>query len=286
MELGVVFPQTEIGSDAGAIRAYAQAVEELGYRHLLAYDHVLGASTVNRPGWSGYYDLDDQFHEPLTLFAHLAAVTSTLEFVTGILILPQRQAVLVAKQAAEVDILSGGRLRLGVGLGWNDVEYEALGVSFSGRAKQIEEQVEVMRSLWTSEAISFDGAFHTITDAGLNPLPVQRPIPVWMGGGTDAVLRRIARVADGWIPTFRFRQADLAGLERLREYARGCGRDPSELGLDGHVDAWLAEESHWQADLDGWRGLGASHVSVNTMGDRLATVEAHLERLERFREHV
>jgi len=286
VRLGVVFPQTEIGPDVGAIREYAQAVEELGYSHLLAYDHVLGASTASRPGWTGFYDLDDQFHEPLTLFAYLAALTSTLELVTGILILPQRQAALVAKQAAEVDILSGGRLRLGVALGWNAVEYEALGVSFAQRGVLIEEQIELMRALWTNSAVSFAGSFHTVTDAGINPPPIQRPIPVWMGGGTDAVLRRIARVADGWIPTFRYRDADLSALERLRGYARQLGRDPSEIGLDGHVDARLADEASWIGEVEGWRGLGATHASVNTMGDGLVTVEQHIERLERFGQTV
>jgi probable F420-dependent oxidoreductase len=286
VKIGAVLPQTEIGPDAGAVRAYAQAVEELGYTHILAYDHVLGASTSSRPRWTGFYDLDDQFHEPLTLFAYLAAVTATLELVTGILILPQRQAALVAKQAAEVDLLSGGRLRLGVALGWNTVEYEALGVSFADRGPLIEEQIELMRSLWTCEAVSFSGEFHTVTDAGINPLPIQRPIPVWMGGGSDIVLQRIARLADGWIPTFGFRDADLDALERLGRYVRELGRDPSTFGLDGHVDASEADESRWMGDVAGWQGLGATHVSVNTMNDGIGTVDEHIERLERFAEVV
>src|SRR5579859_7042033 len=178
MKIGVVFPQTEIGADAGAVRAYAQRVEELGYGHVLAYDHVLGADPAVHVGWSGPYDVRTTFHEPLVLFGYLAALTS-LELVTGIIILPQRQTALVAKQAAEVDLLTGGRFRLGIGLGWNAVEYEALGEDFTNRGKRSEEQVEVIRKLWTERSVTFEGKYHRVTGAGLAPLPNQRPIPVW-----------------------------------------------------------------------------------------------------------
>ncbi len=180
MKIGVVFPQTEIGGDVGAVRAYGEEVERLGFSHVLAYDHVLGADPAVHPGWSGPYDLDSTFHEPFVLFAYLAACTS-LEFATGVVILPQRQTALVAKQAAEVDLLSGGRLRLGVGLGWNSVEYEALGKAFSDRGRRVEEQVELLRRLWTERSVTFHGAHETVTGAGLAPLPVQRPVPVWFG---------------------------------------------------------------------------------------------------------
>ncbi|HZE15406.1 MAG TPA: TIGR03619 family F420-dependent LLM class oxidoreductase, partial [Mycobacterium sp.] len=178
MRIGVVFPQTEIGADAGAVHAYAERVEELGFSHLLAYDHVVGADPHVHVGWDGPYDLYSTFHEPLVTFGYLAAITSSLELVTGIVILPQRQAVLVAKQAAEVDLLSGGRLRLGVGLGWNAVEYEALGEDFSNRGRRCEEQVDVLRTLWTQQTVTYHGKYHQITGAGLAPLPIQRPIPV------------------------------------------------------------------------------------------------------------
>src|SRR5918992_2832003 len=199
MKVGVVFPQTEIGSDAPAIRDYAQAAEELGFRHVLAYDHVIGANPTSRPGWKPAYSHLDKFHEPFVLFGYLAGVTTKIELVTGIIILPQRQTVLVAKQSATLDILSGGRLRLGIGIGWNPVEYEALGENFKNRGRRSEEQIEVMRRLWTHELVSFEGKWHRITDAGLNPLPIQRPIPIWFGGYVDPVLRRIGRMADGWV---------------------------------------------------------------------------------------
>src|SRR5258706_7423281 len=178
--LGVVLPQTENGADPAVVRAYAVAVEELGYRHILAYDHVLGADPATHVGWDGPYDVDTTFHEPFVLFGYLAAITS-LELVTGIIILPQRQTALVAKQAAEVDLLTEGRFRLGVGLGWNAVEYEGLGKDFSDRGRRISEQVELLRRLWTELSVTYTGAYHPVTGAGLAPLPRQRPIPVWFG---------------------------------------------------------------------------------------------------------
>src|SRR5215475_11621054 len=184
MQIGVVFPQTEIGADPGAIRAYAQRVKELGFEHLLAYDHVLGADPAVHAPWNGPYDVDTTFHEPFVLFGFIAGITA-LELVTGIIILPQRQTALVAKQAAEVDLLTGGRFRLGVGLGWNRVEYEALGTTFRDRGRRVEEQIEVLRRLWQEPVVSFEGRYHTITAAGINPLPVQRPIPIWMGGFSE-----------------------------------------------------------------------------------------------------
>ena len=203
MRFGVVFPQTEIGADPVAIRDFAQAAEQMGYQHILAYDHVLGANPASRPGWDPTYTHRDMFHEPFVLFGYLAGLTQRIEFVTGVIILPQRQTVLVAKQAAALDVLSGGRLRLGIGIGWNPVEYEALGESFKNRGLRSEEQIEVMRKLWTQELVNFEGKWHKITDAGLNPLPVQRPIPIWFGATNKRALRRLARLGDGWFPLFR-----------------------------------------------------------------------------------
>src|SRR6185437_12094649 len=200
MRLGAIFPQTEIGNDPIAVRDYAEAVEAMGYQHILAYDHVLGANTASRPDWSGPYTSETSFHEIFVLFGYLAAVTRRVELVTGVVVLPQRQTALVAKQAAEVDVLSGGRLRLGVGVGWNDVEYQALGESFSDRGARIVEQVTVLRELWTKPIVHFEGRSHRIDGAGLNPLPIQRPIPIWMGGWDERVLRRVGRLADGWFP--------------------------------------------------------------------------------------
>src|SRR5664280_2258458 len=196
MQVGVVFPQTEIGPDVGALRAYALRVEELGDAHLLAYDHVLGADPRVHQGWEGPYDVSTTFHEPFVLYGYLAAITS-LELVTGIIILPQRQTALVAKQAAEVDLLTGGRFRLGIGLGWNAVEYEALGQDFSTRGKRVEEQVALLRRLWTDETVTYHGTYEHVTGAGLAPRPVQRPIPIWFGAQTPAAYRRVGRIADG-----------------------------------------------------------------------------------------
>jgi probable F420-dependent oxidoreductase len=273
MRIGVVFPQTEI-NDAGAVRAYGQGVEELGFTHIRAYEHVLGADPAVYPGWNGFFDIGDAFHEPMVLFSYLAAITS-LEFVTGILILPQRQTALVAKQAAALDVLTNGRLRLGVALGWNRVEYEALGQDFSTRAARIEEQVRLMRLLWTQRSVTFDGRFDHVTGAGLAPLPVQRPIPVWFGADSERAFRRAGRLGDGWIPMLE----PGPELERARRWvaegAAEAGRDPASLGLEGGVD-WEGNPDKVAGDLRQWRDAGATHVSINTMGSGLATADDHL----------
>ncbi len=293
MQIGAIFPQTEIEADAGAIREYAIAVEEMGFTHISAYDHVLGANTASRPDWNGPYRLETSFQEPLVLFSFMAAVTSRIGFFTAILILSQRQAALVAKQAACLDIYCEGRLRLGVGTGWNQVEYEALGMSYSGRGKRIEDQIEVMRALWSQEAVSFDTEFHKITDAGINPLPVQRPIPIWLGGGSDRplfgaranekVIRRIARMADGWCPMWQPGPRAEELMEIFRGHCREYGRNPDDIGLEGSYVAARSEQDHWAEDIEAWRAAGASHLSIITMGEGLQGVKAHLQRLEEFR---
>jgi probable F420-dependent oxidoreductase len=189
MRIGAVFPQTEIGSDPQAVHAWAEAVEQLGYTHILAFDHVIGAGTASRPDWRGPYSSATMFHEPFVLFGYLASITRTVELVTDVIILPQRQTALVAKQAAEVDVLSGGRLRLGIGIGWNDVEYQVLNQNFADRGRRSEEQIEVLRALWSSPEITYRGRWHTIEDAGLNPLPPRRTIPIWIGGGVESKQR-------------------------------------------------------------------------------------------------
>ncbi len=284
MRLGVLFPQTEIGTDPHVIRDFAQAVEALGYDHLVAYEHVLGANTASRPGWRGPYALPDAFHEPFALFAYLAGITERLELATGILILPQRQTVLVAKQAAQVDLLSGGRLRLGVGIGWNEVEYTALGVDFHRRGAMVAEQVRVLRALWTQETVTFHGRWHHIEDAGINPLPVQRPIPIWMGGSAEPVLRRIGRLADGWFISGRAAIAERAvQIERVRGYAKAAGRDPGELGFEGRIPA-AGTPDDWRRTAEEWRNAGVTHLSIGTMGARLATPDDHLKALARVRD--
>lgn len=278
MRIGVVFPQTEIGADAGAVRAYGQAAEALGYRHVMAYDHVVGADPEVHRGWRGPYDVSSTFHEPMVLFGYLAALTS-LELVTAIIILPQRQTALVAKQAAEVDLLSEGRLRLGVGLGWNQVEYEALGQDFGTRGRRMEEQVGLLRRLWTEPSITFEGAFDKVTGAGLAPLPVQRPIPVWFGAQSPRAYRRAGRLADGWFPQV----SPGPELEEAKAIVEGAaveaGRDPGSLGMEGRV-GWTGSQEAL-AELAGrWREAGATHLAVNTMGAGLGSVDGHLAALE------
>jgi len=280
-QLGALFPQVEIGTDPIAVRDFAQAAEDLGYSHVLAYDHVLGAN-VDRPDRRGGrwpYTHRDTFYEPLALFAFLAGVTRRIGLVTGIVILPQRQTVLVAKQAATVDVLSGGRLRLGVGLGWNAVEYEALGENFKNRGQRIEEQIAVLRALWTRELVDFEGRWHRIPDAGINPLPVQRPIPIWMGGWAEPVLRRVAAIADGWIVSGRPTAEIVESVHRLRGYVRENNRDPAAVGLQGGVTMRGTTPDERQRDFATWQALDATYVTVNTVGAGLATVADHIAAL-------
>lgn len=283
MRIGVTFPQTEIGNDIGEIREYAVEVEKLGYRHILAYDHVIGANLRNRPDWQGPYNLETSFHEVFVLFGFLAAATDTIELATGIVILPQRQTVLVAKQAASLDLLSGGRLRLGVGLGWNQVEYEALNEDFTNRGARSAEQIELMRSLWTEQSVEFEGRWHSVPDAGILPLPVQRPIPIWMGGGSsDRALRRIARLSDGWMSNCGKEQAGRVLLDRFQGYLDEYGREPGSVGLQGGVTINPDDLKKTVNDVNEWRELGATHVSINTMGLGRVGGPAHLELLRAF----
>ena len=292
MELGVVFPTTDIGTDPATVAEYARTAEDLGYGHLMTYDHVVGANP-DRPNWEGHYDYEDPFHEPLTLFGYLAGVTDSIDLVTGILVLPQRQTVLVAKQVAELDVLTGGRLRFGCGVGWNPVEYEALGFDETKRGRRIEEQIEVLRALWSEPLVTFDGEWHTIDDAGISPLPIQQPMPIWMGGGADVVLRRAARVADGWLPKGKWRRPEnpLTDLEpdrdRLFGYLREAGRDPSSFPIAGRIDLADDPPGRWVERVRAWRDFGASHLAVDTMD--MAGLEGpadHIEAIRRFKETV
>jgi probable F420-dependent oxidoreductase len=277
MRIGVVFPQTELGGDVGAVRAYAQGAGELGFTHVLAYDHVVGADPAVHPGWDGPYDVHTTFHEPMVLYGYLAAVT-TMELVTGIIIVPQRQTALVAKQAAEVDLLTGGRFRLGVGIGWNRVEYEALGQDFSRRGKRLEEQITLLRRLWTEQSVTFGGTFDQITGAGLAPLPVQRPIPVWVGGQSPPAYRRAGRLADGWFPQVAPGPQLEAARRIVTEAAAQAGRDPASLGMEGRV-RWQQDQDQLAAAMRQWQDSGATHLSVNTMGTGQQTVDDHLAAL-------
>src|SRR6516165_4284199 len=255
MRIGVVFPQTELGGSPAVLRAYGQRVEELGFTHILAYDHVVGADPTVHRGWQGPYDIDTTFHEPFVMFGYLAAVTS-------------------------LDLVTGGRFRLGVGLGWNAVEYEALGEKFTNRGKRSEEQVEVMRRLWTERSVTFNGQYHTVTGAGLAPLPTQRPIPVWFGAASDRAYERAGRLGDGWFPMMEPGPGLDYAREQVKRAAAAAGRDAASLGMEGRV-SWTGDRDKVAADIAAWKAGGATHLSVNTMNAGLATVDDHLAALER-----
>jgi probable F420-dependent oxidoreductase len=280
MRTGVVFPQTEIGADVADVRRYAETVERLGYTHLLAYDHVVGADPVVHAPWDRAYDVHTTFHEPFVLFGYLAAATS-LELVTGVIILPQRQTALVAKQAAQVDLLTSGRFRLGVGVGWNAVEYESLGKEFGDRGRRSEEQITLLRQLFTEQSVTFRGEHEQVIGAGISPLPIQRPIPIWIGGSSAPAYRRAGRLADGWFPQVRPGPELDAAKAIIDEAALAAGRDPAQIGMEGRVN-FTGEVAKALAHAEVWREAGATHVSINTMGAGLDTVDRHLEVLEEF----
>jgi probable F420-dependent oxidoreductase len=278
MRIGVVFPQTELGGDPGAVRAFATAASELGYAHIAVFDHVVGADPAVHRGWSGPYDVHTTFHEPFVLFGYLAALTS-LELVTSILILPQRQTVLVAKQAAEIDLLTQGKLRLGVGLGWNEVEYEALGQNFSDRGARLAEQVALLRRLWTETSVTVAGEHEHVTGAGIAPLPVQRPIPVWFGARADVALRRAGRIADGWFPMDQPGPALARSTAIVQRAAVEVGRDPRTLGMEGRINFGSESSSSIDQQIAAWREAGATHLSINTMRAGFSTVDEHIAAL-------
>ncbi len=286
MKLGVIFPQTEIGNDPSAIKDYAQAAEQLGYNHVLVYDHVLGAHAdrFKDLGFRPPYNYQTPFHEPMVLFGYLAAATEVLELTSGILILPQRQTALVAKQAAAVDVLSGGRLRLGVGIGWNSTEFETLGENFHNRGRRVEEQIDFLRQFWTNELVDFDGKYHTASQVGINPLPVQRPIPIWMGAMVPAAVERAARLADGWFPQFGPNADGEEAIGRFRESVKQAGRNVDDVGIEGRISIALGSEDRRGEMLEGWKKLGATHVSYNTMGGGLASPQAHIDAIKEFKE--
>ena len=279
MKLGVVFPQTEIGTDPSVVADFATSAEATGYDHLIAYDHVLGASTASRPDWQGPYTSESLFHEPFVLFGYLAGVTRTLELVTAVIILPQRQTALVAKQAACVDVLTQGRLRLGIGTGWNAVEYEALAENFHDRGVRSEEQIDVLRRLWADEVISYDGKWHRVSEAGLNPLPPKRRIPVWLGGMAPQVLDRVGRIADGWFPFYNPNLAEQ--LQAVRNAAQRAGRDPAQIGIECMApmdDAGTKARDR----LHRMQDLGVTHTAVVTMNSGLDGPRAHIDAIKRF----
>ena len=285
MDIGAVLPHNEIGNDPGAIKAYLQGVEDLGMTHLLIYDHVMGAHPDREGGYSGPYDKDTAFHEPFTFFGFAAAVTTSIELVTTVLILPQRQTVLVAKQAAEVAILSENRLRLGVGTGWNKVEYDALNEDFTNRGKRQAEQVELMRKLWTSDAFSYDGAYHTIDKASINPRPSQ-PVPIWFGGAAPALLKRCAELGDGWMPLGGANDKSAALLDQIRAHREAAGRTMDGFGVQAQAQWAGGDPDRWRSHAERWQKIGATHMAIATHNAGETDVDGHLARIAEYRDAV
>ncbi len=294
MKLGVTLPLSDIGGDPATVRLFAEAAEAAGYDHLAAPDHVLGVNAASRPDWGARNTSADLFHDPFVLFGFLSACTTRIGFATEVLILPQRQTVLVAKQAASLDVLSGGRLRLGIGIGWNEVEFVGLNEDFHNRGRRSEEQVLVMQALWAEAHVKFEGKWHHVDDAGVNPLPVARRIPIWFGGHHDLTLKRIAKWGDGWMmnayPAGAAAEADFA---KLRGYAREAGRDPASIGVEVWVSTGSGDESSWRAEFKSWRGAGVTHVTLNTTFNRghhrriaSRSLQGHLAALTRYRDAV
>lgn len=286
IRLGAIFPQTEMNTNPREIARYAVAVEAMGFNHLLAFDHVVGGSLDTYPNLAGRYTSESLFHEIFVLFGFLAAVTDNLELTTGVVILPQRQTVLVAKQAAEVDVLSEGRLRLGLGIGWNEIEFTALNENFRNRASRFEEQIALMQLLWSKPVVDFDGKYHTVHRAGINPLPTKRSIPLWIGGTAEPAVRRAARLVDGFI------SSDLIGpqqeqiLRWLQDELARNDRSFNDFGLDGRINLPSGNEDDWRQQFEAWQKAGASHISFYTKDGGLEGVDAHLELLDRAQRAV
>lgn len=278
MRLGVAIPviDSEIGGDPGAIRAFAQAAEEIGYQDLSVPDHVLGVNVASRPGWGDRNTSADLFQDPFVLFGFLAGCTKTIGFSTQVLILAQRQTVLVAKQAACLDVLCGHRFRLGVGIGWNETEFVGLNENFRDRGRRSEEQVAVMQALWAEPHVTFKGLWHTIEDAGINPLPITRSIPIWFGGHADVTLRRAAKWGAGWMPlSYKPGDEAKAAIDRLHAYAVAEGRDPASIGIDTRVTAGLGDEAAWRETVRTWKSIGVTDLTLATYSGR-----GHLRRIE------
>ena len=279
MKTGIVLPHHEIGTDPGAIRAFVKGAEELGAAHIMIYDHVVGADR-NRPGgFEGPYDKDVQFHEPFTFFSYVAALTTRIELVTGIVILPQRQTALVAKQAAELAILSENRLRLGIGTGWNAVEYEVLNEVFANRGRRQEERVELMRRFWQEDCFSYEGKYHQFTLAGINPRPSQ-PVPIWFGGGAPALLDRCARLGDGWMPVTGPGKRVEAAIESMRATRQAAGLSWESFGIHAQVQAREVMAENWQENYNEWQAMGATDLSIATHNAGYKSVDEHLQALE------
>lgn len=285
MQFGIIYPQTEFGMDPIAIQEFAQSAEELGFSYILAYEHVVGVNP-NKPGWEGPYDFRSSFLSPLLLFSFMAGFTKKIGFATGILILPQRQTALAAKQAASLDVLSGGRLRLGIGVGWNKPEFTTLGENFHDRGRRIEEQVQVLRELWTKPLVNYSGVWHDIPEAGINPLPIQQPIPIWFGGHAEIVIKRAAQLGDGWLPNYRTAEQAKPALAQLDKCLEQAGKQRSEFGLEARIRYSEMSNPGWESLMAGWQNVGATHISFNTMQSGLDSPNKHLAALQQIATRV
>jgi probable F420-dependent oxidoreductase len=282
MEIGLLYPQFEFGSDPAAIRDYAQTTEELGYSHISAYEHIIGVNPERPGGWDRPFTYETCFFEPITLFSFMAGVTQKIGYLTRVLILPQRQTALVAKQAACLDILCHGKLRLGVGLGWNEAEYIVQGEEFENRSKRMDEQIKLLRMLWASPLVNFESKWHKIPDVGINPLPLQKSIPIWIGGHSEAALRRTAVFGDGWLPNDLPLVETKVAIEKLRQYTLEAGRSLEDVGIDARMDYQNGSSCDWQKEIEDWRLAGATHISLDTMGCGFRSPKDHINALRKF----
>jgi len=281
MKIGAVFPQIEAGTDIAAITEYINNVESLGFDHILAFDHVLGANASSREDWPWPYQHTDSFYEPITFYSYVAGITNNLELATGVVILPQRQTALVAKQAAEVAILSNNRLRLGVGTGWNEVEYDALGVPFTQRGKRQEEQIELLRLLWSEDSLVYTGDYHRVEYASINPRP-SKPIPIWFGGQIPKVLSRAAKIGDGWMPLGAPNAASSEMIEHLKQARTDAGRSWSDFGIQAQAMFRGGDPERYAKHAQGWRTLGATHLAIRTDSCGYNSIDEHLKSIEAY----
>jgi probable F420-dependent oxidoreductase len=281
MRIGAVLPHNEIGTDPGAMRAYAQGLEEMGISNLLIYDHVLGADPDRPGGFKGAYDKDVAFHEPLTTFAFIAAITTRIKMMSAVMILPQRQAALVAKQAAEVAILSGDRFSLGVGIGWNKVEYQALEIPFRRRGDRLGEQVDLLRELWTTDSLSFEGEFHTVDLASINPRP-NKMIPIWFGGSAPGAIERCALKGDGWIPLGSPNDSSRDRIDAIRQYRADAGMSMDGFGIQAQAQFAGGDPERWRSHSEKWRDLGCTDLAIATHNAGPTDVDGHLARVSEY----
>ena len=283
MQIGAVFPHNEIGTDPGAIKAYAQGVEAMGITHLLIYDHVLGADPDREGGFRGPYDKDVAFHEPFTTFAFIAGVTDKIDLITTVMILPQRQTVLAAKQAAEVALLSNNRFKLGIGVGWNELEYVGLNETFNNRGRRQEEQVDVMRKLWSEDSLDYTGEYHRIDKASINPRP-SKTIPIWFGGSAPALLDRVARLGDGWIPLMGANDKAKACIDTIKQTREAAGLSFANFGIQAQAQYAGGSPERWRKHAEAWRGMGCTHLAVATHNAGPTNVDGHLARIGEYQQ--